>query len=49
MNSSSLNQLEEMAKEEWAKIPVDVCKKLVHSSSRCLQAVLANDGFSTKY
>lgn len=46
---SNLKELELIAKDEWAKIPVETCKKLVSNYSKRLIAVIANKGFSIDY
>ncbi|KAK3507424.1 hypothetical protein QTP70_020623 [Hemibagrus guttatus] len=39
---SNLKELELIAKDEWAKIPVETCKKLVSNYRKCLIAEIAN-------
>ena len=46
---SDLKELEQFCKEEWAKLPVGRCRKLVEGYPRRLQAVIAAKGSSTKY
>ncbi|KAK3556765.1 hypothetical protein QTP70_016689 [Hemibagrus guttatus] len=46
---SNLKELELIAKDEWAKIPVETCKKLVSNYRKLLIAVIANKGFSIDY
>lgn len=46
---TNLNDLERICKEEWAKIPPDMCANLVVNYHKRLTAVLANKGFATKY
>ncbi|KAK3542955.1 hypothetical protein QTP70_007926 [Hemibagrus guttatus] len=46
---SNLKELELIAKDEWAKVPVETCKKLVSNYRKCLIAVIANKGFSIDY
>uniref|UniRef100_A0A3B4UQ54 Tc1-like transposase DDE domain-containing protein n=1 Tax=Seriola dumerili TaxID=41447 RepID=A0A3B4UQ54_SERDU len=46
---SNLKELELIAKDEWAKIPVETCKKLVSNYRKRLIAVIANKGFSIDY
>ncbi|KAK3572936.1 hypothetical protein QTP86_010543 [Hemibagrus guttatus] len=46
---SNLKELELIAKVEWAKIPVETCKKLVSNYRKRLIAVIANKGFSIDY
>ncbi|KAK3519749.1 hypothetical protein QTP70_003897 [Hemibagrus guttatus] len=43
---SNLKELELIAKDEWAKIPVETCKKLVSNYRKRLIAVIANEDFS---
>ena len=46
---SNSNELEAFAHEEWAKIPVERCKKLVSTYRKCLLDVIKAKGGSTKY
>ena len=46
---SNLMELERCCKEEWAKLPIDGCAKLVALYSKRLKAVIAAKGASTKY
>lgn len=46
---SNLKELELIAKDEWAKIPVETCKKLVSNYRKRLIAVIANNSFSIDY
>ncbi|KAI4898031.1 hypothetical protein NFI96_003273 [Prochilodus magdalenae] len=46
---SNLKELEIITKDEWAKIPVETCKKLVINYRKRLIAVIANKGFSISY
>lgn len=46
---SNLAELELFCKEEWAKIPVSRCAKLVETYPKRLAAVIAARGGSTKY
>lgn len=48
-NPSSVKGLEEIAKEEWEKIPQERCKKLIDGYRRRLEAVIAAKGCATKY
>ena len=48
-NPSNLKDLEQFCHEEWAKIPVARCAKLVETYSKRLAAVIAAKGCSTKY
>lgn len=45
----NVNELEAFAHEEWAKIPVDRCKKLVSSYASRLKDVIVAKGCCTKY
>ncbi|KAK3531021.1 hypothetical protein QTP70_007870 [Hemibagrus guttatus] len=45
---SNLKELELITKDEWAKMPVETCKKLVNYRKRLI-AVIANKGFSIDY
>ena len=40
----NVTELEAIAHEEWAKIPVDRCKTLVSSYASCLKAVITGKG-----
>ena len=42
---SDLRELELIAQDEWAKIPVGTCRKLVSNYRKRLIAVIANKGF----
>jgi len=46
---SSKVQLKEALLDEWTKIPRSLCKKLVDSMRRRLQAVIKAKGYATKY
>lgn len=46
---SNLQELEKFCKEEWEKLPVNKCSKLVESDRKRLQAVIDAKGASTKY
>ncbi len=46
---SNLNDLELFAKEEWSKIPVERCKKLIHGYRKWLISVIFSKGAATKY
>ncbi|MGH0140137.1 UNVERIFIED_CONTAM: hypothetical protein FKN15_010181 [Acipenser sinensis] len=48
-NSSNLKELEQFCLEEWAKIPVARCAKLIDTYPKRLAAVIAAKGGSTKY
>ncbi len=43
------NDLERICKEEWDKIPTEMCANLVANYKKCLTSVIANKGFATKY
>ncbi len=45
----NLNDLERICKEEWTKIPPEMCANLVTNYKKCLTSVLANKDFCTKY
>ncbi len=36
-------------KEEWDKIPPEMCAKLVANYKKCLTSVIANKSFATTY
>jgi hypothetical protein len=46
---SNLTELERICREEWVKLPIYRCTKLVASYPRRLEAVVAAKGASTKY
>jgi transposase len=46
---SNLDQLFEMVKEEWKKLPKDFLQNLVNSMPRRMRAVIRNQGGSTTY
>ena len=46
---SNLRYLEQLAKEEWSKILVDRCKKLIDGYKKRLIAVIFSKGCATKY
>ena len=48
-NPSNLKELEQFCLEEWAKIPVARCAKLIETYPKRLAAVIAAKGCSTKY
>ncbi|CDQ63109.1 unnamed protein product [Oncorhynchus mykiss] len=51
-HSRNLNDLDKICKEEWDKIPPEMCANLVTTTrnyKKCLNSVIANKGFSTKY
>ncbi len=41
--------LERICKEEWDKIPPEMCANLVSNYKKRLTSVIANKGFATKY
>ncbi len=45
----NLNVLERICKEEWDKIPPEMCANLVANYKKRLTSVIANKGFATKY
>ena len=45
----NLEELEQFAQEEWAKLPVEQCRKLIHCYRKCLTAVISSKGCVTKY
>ncbi len=45
----NLNDLERICKEEWDKIPPEMCANLVTNYKKHLTSVIANKGFATKY
>ncbi len=45
----NLNDLERICKEEWDKIPPEMCANLVANYKKGLTSVIANKGFATKY
>ena len=46
---SNLMDLETFTKEEWAKIPSEVCENLISNYQNRLEAVIANNGYATGY
>ena len=49
MKPSNITELEAFAREEWAKIPIDRCRKLVSTYWKRLLEVIKAKGCSTKY
>ena len=45
----NLNNVEKICKEEWDKIPPEMCANLVANYKKHLTSVIANKGFATKY
>lgn len=46
---SSKSDLKDVLLQEWEKIPLDFCRKLIESMPRRLEAVSKNNGYHTKY
>jgi len=46
---SNLGELEQFAQEEWDKLPVERCRKLIHGFRKCLTTVILSKGCDTKY
>ena len=46
---SNLTELEAFAKEEWANIPQETCRKLVDTYRSRLEAVIKNKGYASNY
>ncbi len=44
----NLNELERICKEEWDRIPPEMCANLVANYKKRLTSVIANKGFATK-
>ncbi len=44
-----LNNLERICKEEWDKVPPEMCANLVANYKKHLTSVITNKGFATKY
>ncbi len=47
--TQNLNDLERICKEEWDKIPPEMCANLVTNYKKRLTSVIANKGFATNY
>ncbi len=47
--SRNLNDFERICKEEWDKIPPEMCANLVANYKKHLTSVTANKGFASKY
>ncbi len=45
----NLNDLERICKEEWDKIPPEMCANLVANYKKRLPSVIANKSFANKY
>ncbi len=48
-NPANVQELEQIAKEEWEKITAEKCKKLIDGFKKRLDAVIAAKGCATKY
>jgi len=48
-NPTNVQELEQIAKEEWEKMSAEKCKKLIDGFKKCLDAVIAAKGCATKY
>ena len=48
-NPTSRSQLREVVQKSWERIPVKRCQDLVDSMPRRCQAVIKNNGYTTKY
>ena len=46
---TNVQQLEEICKEEWTKIPSSVCQTLTTNERKLLHAVITYKGYATKY
>ena len=46
---SNLGELKQFAQEEWAKLPRERCRKLIHGYRKRLTAVILSKGCATKY
>ena len=46
---TSLTQLESIAKEEWTKLPQDMCRKIVSTYRNRIQAVMKNKEYVIDY
>ena len=45
----NLGELEQFAQEEWAKLPGERSRKLIHGYRKCLTTVILSKGCATKY
>ena len=45
----NIGELKTVCEEEWLKLPVSACKKLVNNYGKRLEAVRQNRGYATKY
>ena len=48
-NPQNIKRLEELGKEEWGKVTLDQCAKLVANYRKRLEAVKQNRGYATEY
>ena len=48
-NPQNIQQLKEFCKEDWRKIPANLCKKHMCNNKKELEAVERNKGYATKY
>ncbi len=48
-NPANVQELEQIAKEEWEKITAEKCKKLIDGFKKRLDAVIAVKWCATKY
>ena len=46
---SNLGEIEQFAQEEWAKLPVERSRKLIHGFRKHLAADILSKGCDTKY
>ena len=46
---ANINNLKTICQEEWYKIPINYCKKLIKNFRKRLMAVEVNKEYSTKY
>ena len=49
LRPSNLKELEVFTKEEWAKIPLELCQTLVNSYTNRLDAAIKNKGYAIDY
>lgn len=48
-NPANAQELEQIAKEKWEKIPAEKCKKLIDGYKKHLEVVIAVKGCATTY
>ncbi len=48
-NTHNIKQLKELCKEEWGKVTLDQCGKLVANYRKRLEAVKQDKGYAKKY